>query len=144
MSFENCKHRQEELIHLFSNLPKTEDKYEKLIELGRELPPFPKDLMTDACLVKGCQSTLYLHSELKSAKLYCQVFSNAFISAGLAAVLISIYNYEPPEAVIQCPPYLLKKIGIFDLLSPNRVNGLKSFYIRMQQDAIQLIKATHL
>ena len=140
MTFESCRHKQEELIQFFEEMHTKEEKYHALIELGSKLPPFPKRLITDACLVKGCQSTLYLHSELKADKLHCQAFSNALISAGLAAIIIRIYNHEPPEAVIQSPPYLLKKIGIFDLISPNRVNGLKSFYIRLQQDAVRLIK----
>lgn len=139
MNFESCIQKQEELIQFFSKLPSREAKYHSLIELGCKLPSFPKNLIKETYLVKGCQSALYLYSELKAGKFHCQAFSKALISAGLAAILVSIYNHQPPEAVIQCSPYFLKKIGIFDLVSLSRVNGLKSFYLRLRQDAIRLI-----
>ena len=140
MEYKSCLFKQNELKKVFLAFPSPEKKYEKIIELGRSLKPYPAIFMTDNHLVKGCQSRLYLHSELKEGKIYFHASSDALISAGLAALLLTIYDEELPEAVIKCPPLILKEIDLFHLLTPSRSNGLKNLYLKMQQDAASFLK----
>src|SRR3990167_5556407 len=65
-------------------------KYQELIKMGRNLPPFPKELKTEAQIVQGCQSTLYLHTFFEKGKCFFQADADALISKGLAALLIAV------------------------------------------------------
>ena len=120
-------------------LKTVEERYEKVIALGRELPPFPEEEKIEKNRVKGCQSILYLKMERLKEKLHILTTSDALISAGLATLLTSIYQEEPPEAILQCPPLFLREIGLLDALSPNRSNGLRSLYQKMQLEGAKLI-----
>lgn len=143
LTFTSCEDKQKNLINLFRGCGTPESKYLKIIELGRALPPFPAEHMLPANIVHGCQSTLYLHTHTENdGKIYFNVASEALISAGLAALLIAIYNGEPPEAVLKCPPRCLEKLGIAATLTPGRSNGLASMYLRMQREALKLFVTT--
>ena len=87
----------------------------------------------------GCQSTTYLVSHLNDDKMSFYVWSEALISAGLAALLASVYNGESPEAVLKCPPDFLTDLGISASLTPNRANGLYNLHLRMKQDALRFL-----
>jgi cysteine desulfuration protein SufE len=90
-------------------------------------------------LVEGCQSKLYLHGSFKEGVLEFSIDSDALISKGLAAVLLMLYDKESPEIIIKHPPTVLAELGIFSSLSPTRVNGLKSLYLKMQKIALQYV-----
>ncbi|HEV8052417.1 MAG TPA: SufE family protein [Parachlamydiaceae bacterium] len=136
--FESCLEKQQQIKNLFSSCPTEEKKYEKIIELGRNLPPFPAQDQTPENFVKGCQSTMYLTSKLDNGKVYFAAESDALISAGLAAILLQAYNGESPETILKCPPTYLEELGISASLTPNRANGLYSIHLRMKQDALKL------
>ncbi len=136
--FESCLKKQQQIKDLFSSCPTEEKKYEKIIELGRSLPPFPDEDETPENFVKGCQSIMYLTSKLENGKVYFAAESDALISAGLAAILLQAYNGESPETILKCPPAYLEELGISASLTPNRANGLYSIHLRMKQDALKL------
>lgn len=142
MDFESCLAKQNEIVELFSGCSSPQMKYEKIIELGRDLSPYPIELKTLDRLVKGCQSELYLATFFTDGKVHFMSYSEALISAGLAALLISAYQDEPPEAIISCPPRFLEELGIQDSLSPSRSNGLSSLFLRMRQEAVKFLTAT--
>lgn len=108
----------------FFSCKTSEEKYLTLIEMGKKLPPFKEDWKTESNRVLGCQSILYLHTELKDNKVFFHAYSDALISKGIAALLLSIYNDEEPKIILNTPPNFLKTTGIFTSLSPNRSNGL--------------------
>lgn len=137
--FESCLKKQEKLIHFFSEFSSTEEKYRQLIEWGRLLPPMPLEFKTDENIVQGCQSIVYLHSSFKEGKVFFQASSEALISSGLANLLLSVYNEEPPEVVLKCPPSFLDTLGIHTSLTPGRSNGLFSMHLRMKQDALKIL-----
>ena len=137
--FETCIAKQQKLKDIFLNCASEEDKYEKIIEIGRKLSPLPLNCKTPENLVKGCQSQMYLHSYLSGDNIIFEAESDALISAGLAALLIEVYSGESPEAVLKCPPTYLEEIGINSSLTPNRANGLYSMHLKMKQDALKLI-----
>lgn len=135
----NCQAKQEEIKNQFLAFSTPEERYEKVIEMGRVLPPFPKEERREENRIKGCQSTLYIKITLHNGKVSIKAYSDALISSGLAALLIFIYQDEPPVAIIQCPPLFLKEIGILAALSPGRSNGLRSLYQKMRQIAVELL-----
>jgi cysteine desulfuration protein SufE len=84
----------------FHSMKTPDEKYAYLIELGRELKPYPQDQMTPEKIVRGCQSTLYLNTRLENGKLFFEGSSDALISKGLAALLITIYSGLSPEEIL--------------------------------------------
>ncbi len=130
---------QKQLIEIFSNFSSPDEKYEKIIELGKALPPLAYGARIEKNLVQGCQSILYLETTYKEGLIYFNADSEALISKGLAALLIYVYSGTTPEALFKEPPYFLKEIGLHQALSPARSNGLNSLYRKMQQEALKII-----
>lgn len=137
--FESCLKKQNEIKALFSNCLTEEAKYQKIIELGRQLPSLAEENKVTQNLVKGCQSTMYLHSYWQNDVVIFEAQSDALISSGLAAVLLKVYSGESPEAILKCPPSYLHELGISVSLTPNRANGLFSIHLRMKQEALRLL-----
>lgn len=127
----------EEFKLQFSNLNSKEAFYQKIIELGKKLPPFDPAWRVEGNLVSGCQSLMYLHTKRIDSNLYFYAESNALISAGLAYLLIEVYSGEPPDTLLLSPPKFLEDIGIPTALSPGRANGLASLYFKMKQEAVR-------
>lgn len=82
---------------------------------------------------------MYLHSYLDNNKMHFSAYSEALISAGLAALLIAVYDGEGPEIVLKCPPLFLETIGIHSSLSPSRANGLSSLFLKMKQESLRCL-----
>lgn len=139
--FDSCLAKQQRVRDLFSACTSPELIYEKIIEIGRALSPYPQDLKTPERLVKGCQSEMYIDASLSQGKIFFRCYSEALISAGLAALLIAVYSEEPPAAILACPPLFLKDLGIQSSLSPGRANGLSSLFLRMKQEALRFVVA---
>lgn len=141
-TFESCLHKQTLAKKIFEACATSEEKYQKIIELGKNLPPFPSLNKTPEHLVKGCQSTMYLRSYCQEAKMYFEIYSEALISAGLAALLLSVYQEEFPEVILKCPPLFLEELGLYAALSPSRSSGLSSLFLRMKQEALKVLIKT--
>ena len=143
MKFHSCEHKQQLFITLFEKLQSTEAKYQKIIELGKLLSPMPEIFKCKENLVSGCQSTLYIASFLEPVSpdplINFYADSDALISKGLAYLLVETYSKEHPLALLHCPPLFLKQIGIPQSISMTRSNGLASLYLRMKQNAINLL-----
>lgn len=135
---ESCLNRQNLVKELFQGRSE-EEKYQKIIALGREMPPLPLAAKVPENVVKGCQSTMYLLSSFRDGKVFFEAESDALISAGLASLLIQVYSGETPETILKCPPQYLEEIGITGSLTPNRANGLYSIHLRMKQDALRYL-----
>lgn len=127
-------HKFETLKNRFSLCETQEEKYQEIIKFGKDLPPFNPEAKIEKNLVFGCQSVLYLESIYRDGKLYFNAFSEALISKGLAAVLISVYSGEDPLWIFQTPPSFLQKLGLLYLFTSGRINGLDSVYLKMQQE----------
>lgn len=136
---ESCQAKQQHVKLLFERCVTPEQKYEKIIELGRTLAPYPFAFKTSDYLVKGCQSVMYLHSQLINGKVHFQAYSEALISAGLVALLLLVYTDEPPEAILACSPRFLEELDIYHHLSPGRSNGLASLLQRMKKEALNFL-----
>lgn len=133
----SCIANQQRIKKLFSSCKTVEERYLKIIEFGKSLPPFDPNEKTSERIVSGCQSIVYLSTKMDQGKIYFNAFSEALISAGLAALLIQTYNGEDPAVLIKCPPTFLQELDITSSLSPARSNGLANIYLRMQQEALK-------
>lgn len=137
--FESCLQKQEDVKNLFSRCSSEEEKYEKIIEMGRDNPPIDENLKIESNLVSGCQSRMYLHSEYADGKVYFKGESDALVSSGLGSILIRVYSGESPEVILKCPPNYLEELGISASLSPGRANGLFSIHLKMKQEALKYL-----
>ena len=135
----NCLEKQEQVIQMFSGCTTAEELYNKIIELGQQSTPLSPEDKIPENLVKGCQSKMYLKTEFDGEKMHFAAEADALISAGLATLLLMVYNEENPEVILKCPPDYLEKIGITAALSPNRANGLYSLHLRMKQEALKIL-----
>ncbi len=119
------KEREERLKNEFARFASWEERYKHLIELGKALPPLPKELYDEKYKVRGCQSQVWLHAELTpEKKVRFQGDSDALIVKGLVAILLQVYSDSTPEAILSSSPQFLKDLGLEGHLSPSRANGL--------------------
>jgi cysteine desulfuration protein SufE len=125
--------RQEQLIQEFSALTSWEDRYKRVIDLGKSLPQLSSELYDPKYLVKGCQSQVWLHAELKpSGEMVLHGDSDALIVKGLVALLIQVYSGMTPEQVLKTPPDFIDQLGFKEHLSPSRANGFLSMLKQIQ------------
>ncbi len=136
---ESIERKLTELKNIFSSQATAEQRYNAIMDLARKLPPFPDDWKTPDRIVRGCQSTLYLHASFENGKLFFSTFSDALISAGLAALLTYFYSGETPETILKSPPLFLQELNILSSLSPNRSNGLSQIHLRIKQEAVKFL-----
>ena len=111
------------------------DKYEYLIELGKGLAPFPEEKKTEDRLIKGCQSRVWLDSELQDGRLYFSADSDAIITKGIISLLIDVYSGCTPEEIAGDDFGFVTEIGLKDNLSPTRANGLASMIETLKRSA---------
>ncbi len=124
------------LIQDFNAFNQWEDRYKKLIELGKKLPPLAENEKVDANIVKGCQSQVWIISK-KNQDGYVEYTgdSDALISKGLVALVLGIYSGGTPQEILSTPPDFIKELGFETHLSPSRTNGLFSMIKKVVMDA---------
>ena len=127
---------QEELIDEFSLFDDWMQKYEYMIDLGKSLPLIDPSLKTDDKLIKGCQSKVWLHSELENDKVVFTADSDAIITKGIVAILIRVFSNQKPEDIVAANTDFIDQIGLKEHLSPTRANGLVSMIKQMKLYAI--------
>jgi cysteine desulfuration protein SufE len=123
---------QEEIISDFSVMGSWEDKYEYIIQLGKELPLIAEEFKTPDNLIKGCQSRVWLHTELKDGKLFFTGDSDAVITKGLVSLMIYVLSGHTPQEIAAADIYFIDAIGLSSHLSPTRSNGLLSMLKQMK------------
>jgi cysteine desulfuration protein SufE len=135
--FESCRAKQEKVKALFSGAATPEEKYQVLVDLGKEQPHLLPDEKTETARIRGCQSLTYLKTVFEKGRLYFYTESDALISAGLGQLLTMVYSGELPEVVLRCPPTYIEDLGLRTSLSPGRANGLANILLRLRQEAVQ-------
>ncbi|MBP5690401.1 MAG: SufE family protein [Bacteroidales bacterium] len=126
MMEKTLKEVQEEIVDDFSMYDEWLDKYEYLIELGKNLASYPEEKKTDDKLIKGCQSRVWLDWSMEEGRLYFSADSDAIITKGIISLLISVYSGRTPEEIAADDFSFLGRIGLKENLSPTRANGLVS------------------
>lgn len=117
-----------------------EAKYEHLIDLGKSLPLINEALKTENRIIKGCQSRVWLNSQLVDGKMIFTADSDAIITKGMVALMIRVLSNQKPEDIVKAELKFVDKIGLKEHLSPTRTNGLVSMINRMKQEALLEIK----
>ena len=120
------KEVQEEIVDDFSMYEEWLDKYEYLIELGKDLSPYPEEAKTDDRLIRGCQSRVWLDWRMEEGRLFFSADSDAIITKGIISLLIRVYSGRTPEEILGDDISFLNRIGLKENLSPTRANGLVS------------------
>ena len=120
------KEIQEEIIDEFSFFDDWMERYEYIIELGKSLPMIADEFKTDSNLISGCQSKVWLHSEIDGDKIKFTADSDAILTKGIVALLLRAFNNQKPKDILDVDLYFVDKIGLKEHLSPTRANGLLS------------------
>ncbi|MEB3206154.1 MAG: SufE family protein [Vampirovibrionales bacterium] len=119
---------QDQLKDEFLSLPNWEARYQKLIAMGRALPALPEAAHVDDNKVRGCQSQVWLTARLDHGSdgpfVHFEADSDALLVKGLIALVLAIYNDQPPSAILSIEPEVLNQIGLSEHLSMQRNNGL--------------------
>lgn len=137
----SIKEIEEEIISEFEIFgDEWEGKYEHLIDLGKSLPMIDEKNKTEQNIIKGCQSRVWLNSEMKDGKIYFTADSDAIITKGMVALMIRVFNGQSAKDIVESKVEFIDKVGLKEHLSPTRANGLVSMINRMKQDAINLSK----
>lgn len=127
---------QDAIIEEFSIFDDWLDKYDYLISLSDQLEPMDPTKRIERHLIDGCQSRVWVASELRDGKVYYTADSDAIITKGIVALLVRVMNGRAPEEVAHIDLYFIEAIGLSENLSPTRSNGLRSMISRMKLDAL--------
>ncbi len=128
---------QDEIVNEFAMFDDWSDKYEYIIDIGKKLPPLPAEYKTEENKIKGCQSQVWLHSQLTNdGKVFFEGDSDAIIVRGLAGLLIRILSGQKPEEVAKADLYFIDKVGMSGHLAQTRSNGLASMVKQMKLDSL--------
>lgn len=127
---------QQDLVDEFDFFDDWMDKYQYIIDMGKQLPDFPDAWKTDENKIRGCQSQVWIHHEFTDGKIKLYAISDAAIVSGLIALLLRIYDQRKPADILATQPEFLTKLGLDKHLSPTRSNGLHSMLQRIGELAI--------
>lgn len=136
-NIKTLKEAEDEVVDSFSMYDEWLDKYEYLIDLGKNLAPYPDSAKTDDRLIKGCQSRVWLDYQMKDGKLWFTADSDAIITKGIISLLVSIYSGRTPEEIASSDFSFIEKIGLKENLSPTRANGLASMIATIKAVALE-------
>lgn len=128
---------ENEVVDTFSMYDEWLDKYEYLIDLGKNLEAYPEECKTEDKLIKGCQSRVWLNYKVQDGKIYFKADSDAIITKGIISLLISVYSGRTPEEIASSDFGFIEKIGLKENLSPTRANGLASMIATIKAVALE-------
>ncbi|WP_127128985.1 SufE family protein [Pseudoflavitalea rhizosphaerae] len=132
------KEIQDELIEEFSLFTDWMEKYEYIIQMGKELPLIDEQYKTDDNLIRGCQSRVWLHADYKDGKVIFTADSDAVITKGLVSMVVRVLSDHAPAEIAQAELYFVDKVGLREHLSITRSNGLLSMIKQMKLYAVAL------
>lgn len=137
MSLNSIEEKQKQVVSEFAQFSDWEDRYKKIIEMGKALSDLPEEKRTEIAKVKGCQSQVWLHVKLsEDGRMQLEGDSDALIVKGLLALLLKVYNNSTPDEVLNSKPDFIKEIGFAGHLSPSRANGFQAMLKQIQMFAM--------
>lgn len=128
---------ENEVVDTFSMYDEWLDKYEYLIDLGKNLEAYPEECKTEDKLIKGCQSRVWLDYKVQDGRIYFKADSDAIITKGIISLLISVYSGRTPEEIASSDFGFIEKIELKENLSPTRANGLASMIATIKAVALE-------
>lgn len=127
------------IVREFDALPSWEERYKRLIRIGRELPELPPERRTEDSRVRGCASNVWLHAGLDDGLVRYEADSDALIVRGLIALLLRVYSGRAPEDIVATEPLFVEELELTQHLSQTRANGLASMVRRIKQHALPFV-----
>ncbi len=137
----DIREREAELVEEFSMFDNWMDRYQYLIDMGRQLPAYPEAERQSADKVAGCQSQVWLQSEIAGDRMRFRAISDAAIVSGLIAVLMRIYDDRPAQEIVDYEPTFVNALGLDKHLSQSRANGLHAMLQRIRANAAEAVVA---
>jgi len=134
--------KQDQIIEDFAMFDDWMEKYEYIIQLGKELPDMDEQYKTESNLIKGCQSRVWLHPDYTNGKLCFTADSDALITKGLVSMVVQVLSCHSPKEIADAELYFVDAIGLSSHLSPTRSNGLLSMLKQMKMYSIAYISKT--
>ena len=130
------KEIQEEIVEEFSMFDDWMERYEYIIELGKNLPLIKEEFKTENNLIKGCQSKVWLQGEPKDDKIIFTADSDAILTKGIIAILIRVFSNQSAKDILDADMSFIDEIGLKEHLSPTRANGLVSMIKNIKMYAL--------
>ena len=127
---------QEEIVDEFSMFEDWEDRFQYIIDLGKDLPLIQEKYKVEENTIKGCQSKVWLHAEIIDDKVVFTADSDAIITKGIIAILIRAFSNQTAEAILNADTLFIDEIGLKEQLSPTRANGLVSMIKNIKMYAL--------
>lgn len=127
---------QDEIIEEFALFEEPMERYDYLIDIGKKMPELDEQYKTEANIVKGCQSTVWLHAYNKDGKVYFAADSNTVITKGIIGLLVRVLSGHTPQEVLDAELYFIDKIELHAHLSSQRSNGLSAMIKQIKLYAV--------
>ena len=140
MVIQTIQEKQDEIVSEFEVFDDWMEKYEYLIDLGKDLPLIQEELKTEERLIEGCQSRVWLNADFNDGKMQFSADSEAIITKGIIGLLIRVLNDEHPETILKTDLKFISDIGLQEHLSPSRANGLNGMIKKMKIEALKYIQ----
>ena len=132
----SIKEIQDDIVSEFEMFDDWMQRYEYMIDLGKDLPIIDAQYKTDQNIIKGCQSKVWVYAELEGNKLNFTADSDAIITKGIIAILIRAFSGQHPADIIEANTDFIDQIGLKEHLSATRANGLVSMIKQLKMYAV--------
>lgn len=130
------KEIQDEIVEEFSIFDDWMQRYEYIIELGKNLPLINEEFKTEENIIKGCQSKVWLQGEKQGDTVVFTADSDAILTKGIIAILIRVFSHQKPADILEADMDFIDEIGLKEHLSPTRANGLVSMIKNIKMYAL--------
>lgn len=134
----NIKETQQDIVDEFAMFDDWMQKYEYLIELGKDLPLIDEQYKTEENLIKGCQSQVWLHADDDGDRVLYTADSDAILTKGLIALMVRVLSNQKPLDIVNADMGFVDEIGLKEHLSPTRANGLNAMIKQMKYYALAM------
>jgi cysteine desulfuration protein SufE len=132
----SIKEIQDEIIDEFAMFDDWMQRYEYIIELGKNLPLIEEEFKTEDNIIKGCQSKVWLKGEQNDDKVTFTADSDAILTKGIIAILIRVFSNQKASDILNADMDFIDEIGLKEHLSPTRANGLVSMIKNIKMYAL--------
>lgn len=136
----NITDRQNEIIDEFAVFDDWMEKYEYIIDLGKDLPFIDEEKKTADRIIEGCQSKVWLDASFDGTKMHFTADSDAIITKGIIGLLIRVLDNETPDEIVKTDLFFIREIGLHEHLSPTRSNGLASMVKKIKLEALKHVQ----
>lgn len=142
MTSPSAEQAQHDIVEEFAFFGDWTERYQYLIDLGKQLPAFPEASKTEENRVHGCQSMVWLVPSGDATKMSFEAISDSSIVSGLLALLLRVYSDRPAQEIVDTAPEFIANIGLAKHLSPTRSNGLAATLSKLKDYAARALPDT--